>query len=70
MYFELTIKCKKMSKMTIFILSFFFVFFRDLKLDYGKYRKIAKFPADAVFSIYFSQRYILESNISSSVLKI
>ena len=60
---ELTIKCKKMYKMTIFYS--FFAIFRVFKLDYGKYRKIViKFLADVISFIYFPQ-----SNTLSSVLK-
>ena len=57
-----------MSKMTIFI--HFFAIFRVLKLDFGKYLKIVKFPADSLSFINFPQRNTLESNVSSLVLKI
>ena len=40
-----------------------------LKLDYGKHRKIVKFPTDLSF-ISFPLRNTLQSNVSSSALKI
>ena len=58
----------KMTKMIIFI--HFFAFCSVLKLGYGKYKKIIKFSVDVLSFIYFLQRNMLGSNISSSFLEI
>ena len=64
---KVTIKYKKCLKCKFYL---FVASFRVLKVDYRKYRKIAKFLADTLSFAYFTQINILESNISSSVLKI
>ena len=65
---KLAIKCKKCQKWQCSL--FFLPIFRVSKLDYGKYRKIAKFPADTLSFIYLPQKNTFERNTSSSVPKI
>lgn len=65
---KLVIKCKKYLKFQFSFFFFLFCHFQGLKLE--KYKKIVRFPADALSFTYFPQINTLVSNISSSILKI